>query len=129
MRVYGRFEDYEGPIGGGSGIFDMVRKANPVEFPAFYPAEMNPSANHILFGNKVVYGSTNTLYLNPYANMVSGYQRSNTSTINAQVEIKQDFGFRVPGLSVRGMCNAMQVLHQPADIFRFTIRRSMWMAI
>ena len=103
LRVYGRFEDYEGPIGGGSGIFDMVRKANPVEFPAFYPAEMNPSANHILFGNKVVYGSTNTLYLNPYANMVSGYQRSNTSTINAQVEIKQDFGFWVPGLSVRGM--------------------------
>ena len=35
--------------------------------------------------------------------MVSGYQVNNASTINAQIEFKQDFGFWVPGLTARAM--------------------------
>ncbi len=103
VRVYGQFDDYSGPIGGGTAIFNSVLKANPVAFPVLYPAELSPYASHILFGNDLVTGSSSTLYTNPYADMVSGYQRYSTSSINAQFQVQQDFGFLLKGLSARAM--------------------------
>lgn len=103
VRVHGRFEDYEGPIGGGGSVFNSVLKANPVAFPVYYPTELSPYTDHIMFGNNVVVGTANVLYANPYANMVSGYQRYNESTINAQLELKQNLNFITEGLSTRGM--------------------------
>src|SRR3546814_14198467 len=47
-------------------------------------------ASHPLFGSARVGGSEN-LYNNPYASMVSGFQQYNTSTLNVQLELKQDF--------------------------------------
>lgn len=103
VRVYGQFDDYEGPIGGGGAIFNSVLKANPVAFPPYFPASYSPYKEHILFGNAIMTGTTGSLYRNPYAQMVSGYQMYNTSTINAQIELNQNFDFILPGLSVRGM--------------------------
>jgi len=103
IRVYGQFDDYSGPIGGGQGIFNSVVKANPVAFPVMFPLSLSPFTSHPMFGSDIVTGTTGTLYTNPYANMVSGYQRYNTSTINAQLQLKQDFDFILPGLSARGM--------------------------
>ncbi|WP_156032920.1 TonB-dependent receptor [Prevotella sp. 10(H)] len=103
IRVYGQFDDYEGPVGGGGAIFNSVLKANPVAFTPYYPASYSPYKEHILFGNALMTGTTNKLYKNPYAQMVSGYQMYNTSTINAQIELNQNFDFILPGLSARGM--------------------------
>lgn len=103
VRVYGRFEDSEGPIGGGSGVFNSVLKANPVSFPVTYPGALSPYTEHVMFGGGLLTGTTNTLFVNPYAEMVSGFQRYNSSTINVQLELKQDFGFLLEGLSARGM--------------------------
>ncbi|MFC4672314.1 TonB-dependent receptor [Dysgonomonas termitidis] len=103
VRVYGQFDDYGGPIGGGQGIFNSALKANPVAFPVVYPSSMSPYTKHIMFGSDLVAGSNNTLYANPYASMVSGFQRYSTSTFNAQVELKQNFDFILKGLSLRGM--------------------------
>lgn len=108
MRMYGQFDDYTGPIGGGQEIFNSVVKANPVAFPVMYPASLSPFTSHPMFGNSLVNGSANTLYANPYANMVSGFQRYSTSTINAQLQVKQDFSFILPGLSARGMAYVMR---------------------
>ncbi len=102
VRVYGQFSDYHGPVGGGSAIFNAAMNANPVMFPAVYPSNMMPYATHPLFGNAVI-GGTQTLYNNPYAESVSGYQEYNKSTMQAQLELKQKLDFITPGLSARLM--------------------------
>jgi TonB-linked SusC/RagA family outer membrane protein len=103
VRVYAQFRDYTGPIGGGGQTFASAISANPVAFPTVYPQSYSPSAVHPLFGSALVPGTGNTLYVNPYAQMVSGYQQELQSTINAQMEFKQDFAFLTEGLRARAM--------------------------
>ncbi|MEO6524367.1 MAG: TonB-dependent receptor [Mucilaginibacter sp.] len=101
IRVYGQFDDYVGPIGGGTNIFNQAIWSNPVMFPAVYPSSYSPFATHPLFGNAI--SPSGGLYVNPYAQMVKGYQDKNASTIQAQIELKQDLKFITPGLNVRMM--------------------------
>lgn len=102
VRVYGQFDDYNGPIGGGGEIFKSAIWANPVMFPASYPASMSPFTKHEMFGNAIIPG-TKSLYENPYARMVSGYQTYNTSNFMTQIELKQDLKKLIPGLNLRVM--------------------------
>ncbi len=76
IRMYGQFDDYQGPIGGGAATFYNALNANPVMFPAVYPQSKLPYIEHPLFGSNQTFNSgglTSTLYLNPYAEMVKGY--------------------------------------------------------
>jgi TonB-linked SusC/RagA family outer membrane protein len=76
-------------------------RTNPVLFPAYYPVdEDHKFTNHILFGN---YDKGN--YLNPYADLVSGYKDYNRSLMSAQFEVKQDLSFITQGLNVRALMN------------------------
>ncbi|WP_257666345.1 SusC/RagA family TonB-linked outer membrane protein [Parapedobacter tibetensis] len=113
IKVYGQFDDYSGPVGsydndgnrihGGRHIFERAIWSNPVMFPAVYPASFSPYTEHPLFGGAITgYGST-TLLSNPYAEMVRGYEVYKTSTLQPQLEIKQDLGFLTEGLSARAM--------------------------
>ncbi|QNN40547.1 SusC/RagA family TonB-linked outer membrane protein [Pedobacter roseus] len=104
LRVYGQFDDYTGPVGGGGATFNRAIWSNPVMFPAVYPASLSPYSNHPLFGNAV--SPTGALYMNPYAEMVKGYQDKNASTLQTQIEIKQDLKFITPGLTARLMSYA-----------------------
>jgi TonB-linked SusC/RagA family outer membrane protein len=100
-RVSGSFQDYSGPINGGTQVYKAIMRSNPVLFPAYYePDDANQFTKHILFGN---YGTGN--YINPYADMVKGYKNYNTSTINAQVEVRQRLDFVTQGLSFNAMAN------------------------
>ncbi|MEO7211785.1 TonB-dependent receptor [Mucilaginibacter sp.] len=105
VRLSGSFDDYTGPIDGGSGVYSKIMRSNPVLFPAFYPADLKPNTNHILFGND---NSTGSFLINPYADMIKGYKDYSRSTLNAQFELKQDLAFLVPGLSARGMFNTQR---------------------
>jgi TonB-linked SusC/RagA family outer membrane protein len=102
FRVSGDFDDYNGPIGGGGAVFKSVLNANPVLFPAIYPASALPYAKHPLFGN-APRGSNGEVFTNPLASMVSGFQQYSTSTLNLQLEVKQDLKFITEGLSARAM--------------------------
>jgi len=113
-RLYAHFDDYTGPIynranfsGGGAQIYAYSIWSNPVMFPAVYPAEMLPYLEHPLFGSARTPSAsgdlTNTLYVNPYAEMVKGYTVAKTSNMMPQVELKQRLGFIAPGLAFRGM--------------------------
>lgn len=115
VRVYGQFDDYHGPIGGGSDIFSSAISSNPVMFAAIYPSDLSPYTNHPMFGSAKIPG-TSTLYTNPYANSLSGFSEYNTSTMNAQLELKQDLKFITPGLSVRAM--AYTVRYSYFDVSR-----------
>lgn len=102
VRLSGSFEDYIGPVQGGSDIFREVMHTNPVLFPPYYePDEANKNTQHILFGN---YGVNNS-YHNPYAGMLRGYRQSTDATVLAQFEVKQDLSAITEGLSLRAMFN------------------------
>src|SRR5689334_23379839 len=102
VRMYGQFDDYNGPIAGtignrkytegGSYIFALALMSNPVMFPKVYPHEMRSYVNHPLFGSNrtiAASGLSSTLYVNPYAEMVRGYRIYKSSNIQPQVELKQ----------------------------------------
>jgi TonB-linked SusC/RagA family outer membrane protein len=100
VRLGGSFDDYTGPIDGGSGLYTKIMRSNPVLFPAYYPSELMPNTKHILFGN-----SSNGLLINPYADLVKGYRDYSRSNMSAQFEIKQDLSSITSGLSARGLFN------------------------
>ena len=101
IRLYGTFDDYNGPVDGGSGLYQKVMRTSPVLYPAYYPVdEENQFVNHIMFGN---YDKGN--YLNPYADMVSGYKDYNRSLMSAQFEVKQDLSMITQGFTVRAFTN------------------------
>lgn len=112
VRTSAQFDDYNGPIGyrdnegnwvnGGRAVFNSAIWSNPVMFPAYYPSSYAPYLKHVIFGNAYI-GNTTNLYSNPFANMVSGFQQYNASTVNAQIELNQNFNFVTPGLSARFM--------------------------
>ncbi|GHT02590.1 SusC/RagA family TonB-linked outer membrane protein [Bacteroidia bacterium] len=104
VRLAGSFDDYTGPLDGGEGMYQKIMQANPVEFPAYFPAEYSVGTQHILFGN-APRGNMAAGYINPYADLVRGYKESTKSRIEAAFEVKQDFGFITPGLNGRALFN------------------------
>ncbi|QZE13278.1 TonB-dependent receptor [Halosquirtibacter laminarini] len=113
VRLQGAFDDYTGPIDGGSAIYGKVLQSNPVLFPAFYkPDDKNKNTQHILFGN-----AESGNYNNPYADMVKGYKNYTTSNMSAQFELHQDLDFLLKGLSLRGIFNTSRYSY--FDVSRF----------
>jgi TonB-linked SusC/RagA family outer membrane protein len=101
LKMAAVFDDYTGPINGGSDVYWQVMHANPVLFPPYYePDAANRLTRHILFGNSGVTGAN---YLNPYAEMIRGYKDYASSKIDAQFEVEQDLSKYVDGLSVRAL--------------------------
>jgi TonB-linked SusC/RagA family outer membrane protein len=128
VRMYGQFDDYTGPIGGydgngnyisgGQWIFNQALWTNPVMFPATYPKDKRPFVSHPLFGSSVVddggAGSL-TLLVNPYAEMVKGYQTYKRSNLMPQLEVKQKLDFITEGLNFNGMTYIRKVAFYRQD--------------
>lgn len=101
VRLHGTFDDYSGPLDGGSEIYKKILRTDPVLYPAYYtPDAENVNTRHILFGNY-----DKGQYLNPYADMVKGYKEYSKSTMLAQFELKQNLDFISEGLNIRGLFN------------------------
>lgn len=113
IRLYGQFDDYNGPISGvdrrgnrvsgGANIFNLSMWSNPVAFAKVYPSSYMPFIEHPLFGGALAGNNSTTILTNPYAQMVKGYEVSKSSTIQTQVELQQDLKALTPGLSARVM--------------------------
>lgn len=103
VRVNGTFDDYSGPINGGSTIYNMVVRTNPVLFPAYFPESANPNIQHIMFGNAET--ETGGFYLNPYAELTRGYKDYSRSKMLAQLEFSQNLDFITEGLTYRALAN------------------------
>lgn len=103
VRLNGNFDDYTGPIEGGTSLYNKVLRSNPVDFPAYYPVDYDHRfVQHIMFGKPA---SGNQSYINPYADMVKGYKDYSRSLMLAQLELKQNLSFLTQGLSFRTMVN------------------------
>lgn len=101
VKLTGSFDDYRGPINGGTKVFRDIMRTNPVLFAPYYePDPDHMFVKHIMFGN---YESGN--YLNPYADMVKGYKDYSRSMMMAQAELRQQLSFVTEGLSFRVMAN------------------------
>ena len=101
IRMYGTFDDYKGPIDGGTGIYLKALRSSPALFAPFYPADSaNIAAQHILFGN---YRSGDLFYMNPYADMLRGYKEYSQSRMLAQFELNQNLSAITKGLTLRGL--------------------------
>lgn len=107
VRLNGAFEQYNGPIPGGAGMYRNIMQSNSTLFPAYYPAdERTQHLQHIMFGNT----STDRLNevvsaYNPYADLMRGYQQNNRSNMSAMLEFNHDFSNLVEGLKFRVMGN------------------------
>ncbi len=101
LRMSGTFDEYTGPIGGGSFMYKEVMMANPVLFKPYYePDELYAYSKHILFGN---YGAGN--YVNPYAQALKGYNDYSKNTMLVQFEGKQKLDMLTEGLAIRAKIN------------------------
>lgn len=112
IRLTGNFNDYRGPLNGGSEVYMQVVHSDPVLFPAFYPPDADHKGiQHIMFGN---YDDGH--YINPYANMVSGYKDYQRSQMIAAVEADQDLSFITKGLSFMTLFNLTRLSEY--DVYR-----------
>ncbi|MBC9798260.1 SusC/RagA family TonB-linked outer membrane protein [Sinomicrobium weinanense] len=101
VRLNATIDDYTGPIPGGSQVYNMITRSNPVRFPAYFePDEANEFTEHILFGN-----DEGGNFLNPYAELVRGYRDYSRSLNLVQLEVKQELSFVAPGLRWRFLGN------------------------
>ncbi|MGV3761049.1 SusC/RagA family TonB-linked outer membrane protein [Parapedobacter sp.] len=101
LRLNVTFDEYTGPIDGGTQMYNKVMQANPVLFKPYYePDPQFAYAKHILFGN---YG--NAGYINPYAESLKGYRDYSKNQALTQFELKQDLASLTEGLSFRALFN------------------------
>lgn len=102
VRFYGSFDEYNGPLDGGTAMYSKIMRSNPVMFPAYYPKqEKYDYVQHIMFGGTDLIDGL----INPYADMVKGYRDYSKSLMMAQFELKHNFSYLTEGLNFRVMAN------------------------
>ena len=101
MHLNAQFGNRKGPGMNMTNIFNSVYNANPVSFPAVFPAE--DGDDHLRFGNS--YQTADRLNVNPYAQMMSTYGESTYSTISASLRGTQQLDFITEGLSATVLVN------------------------
>jgi TonB-linked SusC/RagA family outer membrane protein len=101
FKLSSTFDEYTGPLDGGSSMYNKVIQANPIYFKPYYePDEEFAYVKHILFGN---YNLAN--YVNPYSESLKGYRDYSTNTTNTQFGINQNLDMLLKGLTFHAMLN------------------------
>ena len=101
LHLNAQFGSLSSPGDSTSSLFDAVYNANPVAFPAVFPAEEGDT--HIRFGSAVLTGSK--LRTNPYAKMMRTFSESHYSTINTSLKLNQQLDFITKGLNTTMLIN------------------------
>ncbi|RHJ83944.1 TonB-dependent receptor [Parabacteroides sp. AM08-6] len=101
MRMIAQIGNKKGPNYSTADLYKSVMTANPVSFPAFFPAEDDD--RHIRFGNKQI--KAGMFGVNPYEYMMSSFKENNYNTLNTSISINQDFGFITKGLTAKVLVN------------------------
>lgn len=105
VRFYGTFDDSHGPKQGGAAVFHLARNATPVRFLPTYPKdEANLYTNHLLFGTAINQPPSG-YFVNPLAEIVSGYREAKSSMMLTQMEIEHKFDGVLKGLFAKGLLN------------------------
>lgn len=102
LRMMAQIGNEKGPNYSVSDLYKQVMRANPVDFPAYFPSEEGDGKT-LRFGNQEI--STGTYGVNPYAYMLSSYKETNYNTLNTSLNIHQDLGFISKGLKAHVLVN------------------------
>ena len=103
LRLMAQIGNHHGPGNSTSDIFKNVLLANPVSFPAYYPAQEGDDENMIRFGNERL--GSSAFATNPYEYMLRNYREEQFHTINASLNINQKLDFITKGLSFKSLVN------------------------
>lgn len=96
--------EYTGPRSGGTDVFNMVMRTNPVLFKPFYEKdEDHRYTQHVLFGG--IKSGASAFVLNPYAQVASGYREDNNTKVIARIELNHDFSNVTDGLRYKFILN------------------------
>lgn len=101
LHMNAQIRNSKGPNYSTSDLFNMMLTANPVTFPAVYPAQEGDT--HIRFGN--TYKSGSNMWTNPYAYMLTSFKETNQNTLNTSLKVSQDLDFITKGLNFSMMIN------------------------
>lgn len=91
-----------GTSGVASDLFNYTMTANPVDFPAVYPAR--EGYDHVLFGNAPSWDGAGT-QVNPYALLNEGYCNRFWGNVLATFTVEQDLAFVTEGLRISGLAS------------------------
>lgn len=101
LNMNAQIRNNKGPNFATKDLFAMVLSSNPINFPAYFPAQEGDT--HMNFGNAFLSG--NNLRTNPYAYMATSFKQTDANTLNATLRIDQKFDFITKGLSVNALIN------------------------
>lgn len=101
LRMNAQIRNMKGSGRSTSDIFSQLYWANPIEFPATFPAQ--PGDLHTRYGSSVISGET--LKTNPLAFMLGSFSQRNENTLNTSLKLEQDLDFVTKGLSFSAMVN------------------------
>ncbi len=101
LRMMAQIGSQQGPNYSTSDLYQQVMYANPVSFPAFFPAQEGDE--HIRYGNEQI--NSTTLGTNPYQYMMGSFREDNYNTLNTSLDVTQDLGFITKGLSAKVLVN------------------------
>lgn len=102
LRMMAQIGNRQGPGYSVSDMYHSVMLANPVSFPAYFPAEEGDEG-FIKFGNAEI--KPNVLGSNPYAQMLGSFRETNYNTLNTSLTLTQKLDFITKGLSVKALVN------------------------
>jgi TonB-linked SusC/RagA family outer membrane protein len=102
LRMMAQIGNLQGPNYSTASLYQSVMYANPVAFPAYFPAQ-EEGEKFIRFGTTEVkpgmYGQ------NPYEYMMSSFKETNYNTLNTSIALTQDLKFITEGLSLKALVN------------------------
>lgn len=101
LRMNAQIRSQSGPGTDLGELFSQMYYANPVAFPATFPAEEGDS--HIRFGNAILSGDK--LRTNPYAMLLSSHKQYNENTLNTTFRLYQNLDVITKGLKFQTMVN------------------------
>ena len=101
LHLNAQINQNKGPRESTQDIFGYVYAANPVDFPAYYPAQEGDT--HIRFGNILMQNGNRKS--NPYAGLLDDYAESNSNTLNASLKLDQRLDFITEGLALNALVN------------------------
>jgi TonB-linked SusC/RagA family outer membrane protein len=112
VKLSGDFTNYNGPTESGGAVYNQLMDANPVRFPPVYPTSSDTS-----FANteQPLFGMDEQGDVNPYAEMVDGYEKRHRAKINTQFRIDQDLSSLVKGVELKGLVNIQRYAKTSVD--------------
>lgn len=101
LRLNAQIVQKSGMTENTSSLFDYMLNANPVMFPAVYPAE--DGDEYIRFGS--AYSQGDAIRTNPYAAMLDDHAVTKENKLNVVLKIDQDLSMITKGLGFNAMVN------------------------